>query len=423
MPAPQSLPKCSCTSYLTNKDLMMTQTTSEQIRQWQGAAVFSYGFRPFFLFGAIWAALAMVLWIPMLSGRLMLPTRLDPVSWHAHEFLFGYLGAIIAGFLLTAVPNWTGRLPVVGRQLAGLFILWLAGRIAVTTSGFWPVGVAAAIDLAFPVALAGVLLREIIAGKNWRNLIVFALLSVFTIANLLFHIEAARGEIAAQGVGLRIGVAAVVMLIAVIGGRVIPSFTRNWLVQKKSTRLPVPPMQRFDKAVLSLTVAALGVWVAAPDHPYTGWVMLLIGLLHAIRLIRWQGAQTHSEPLLLVLHAGYAFVPLGAVVAGAAIVWPDLVPAVAAQHLWMAGAFGLMTLAMMTRATLGHTGQKLRAGRGTTIIYLAVIGSVMARIAAAVWVGSAMTLYALSGLLWIGAFAGFAVIYGPCLLKPKPVRE
>ncbi len=400
----------------------MTQTTSERSRQWKGPAVFSFGFRPFFLFGAIWAAVAMLLWIGMLSGSFMLPTHLDPVSWHAHAFLFGYLGAIIAGFLLTAVPNWTGRLPVVGWQLAGLFVLWLAGRVVVATSAIWPLGVVVGVDLAFPVALAGVLMREIIVGKNWRNLVVLALLLVFALANLLFHIEAARGDIAAHGTGLRIGIAAVVMMISVIGGRVVPSFTRNWLAQRKSDRMPVPPMQRFDRVALVATAVGLASWVVAPQHIVTGLGLLIIGVIHSIRLARWQGVQSYPEPLLWILHVGYGFVPLGALVGGAAILWPDVVPAIAAQHLWMAGAFGVMTLAMMTRATLGHTGQSLLAGRGTVAIYLSLLGSIAARIAASIWIGSAMTFYMLSGVLWIGAFLGFAIVYGPCLLKRKPVR-
>ncbi len=403
--------------------LIMKKTTSEQSREWKGPAVFSFGFRPFFLFGAVWAALAMLAWILMLSGRFMLPTRLDPVSWHAHEFLFGYLGAIIGGFLLTAVPNWTGRLPVVGWHLAGLFGLWVAGRVAVATSGLWPSGVAEAVDLAFLIALGILILREIIAGKNWRNLVVLVLLTVFTLANLLFHIEAARGDVAAQGVGLRIGIAVVILLISVIGGRVVPSFTRNWLVSRKAERLPVPPMQRFDKAALLVTVAVLGLWVARPEHAATGVSLLAVGLIHVARLVRWQGAQTLAEPLLWILHLAYAFVPLGALVEGFSILRPDLLPLAASQHLWMAGAFGLMTLAMMTRATLGHTGQSLRAGGGSMAIYGCLVASVLVRLAPAIWSGQTAMLYAASGVLWIGAFLGFVVFYGPALMKPKPARR
>ena len=218
-------------------------TTAEQMRAWSGPALLTYGFRPFFLGAGIWAALAMALWIPMLSGHIALPTRFDPVSWHAHEFLYGYLSAVVAGFLLTSVPNWTGRLPIVGWPLGGLFALWLIGRLAVAVSSVLPVWLAAAADLSMLVALAAVLTREIVAGKNWRNLMVLGLLGVLILGNGVFHFEAARGDYAAQGYGLRLGLGAGLMLIAVIGGRIVPSFTRNWLVRRGEGKLPVPPMK------------------------------------------------------------------------------------------------------------------------------------------------------------------------------------
>ena len=397
-------------------------TTLGQMRRWNGPALFSYGFRPFFLFGTIWAALAMVLWIMMLADFLDLPTRFDPVSWHAHEFLFGYLGAIIAGFLLTAVPNWTGRLPVVGWPLAGLFALWVAGRGAIALSALLPFGIPQMIDLLFPVVLGAMILREIIAGKNWRNLGVLVLLGIFTLANLVFHIEAARGEVAAQGLGLRLGIAAVLVMMSLIGGRIVPSFTRNWLVKRGQTDLPTPPMQRFDKVTLLATIVALAIWVILPDAPQTGAALVGVGILHAARLLRWKGYRTFSEPLLWVLHLGYLFVPLGALTEGFALIRPDLLLPGSAQHLWMAGAFGLMTLAVMTRATLGHTGQELRAGAGSVVMFMGVIGSVVIRLSAGIWPDIAMVLYTVSAILWIGAFAGFGGLYGACLLKAKDTR-
>ena len=394
----------------------MVNSSAEQMRAWQGPALLSFGFRPFFLFGAVWACIAMLLWIPALSGAVTLPTRFDPVSWHAHAFLFGYLSAVLAGFLLTAVPNWTGRLPLVGRPLAGMFLIWLAGRVAVLCSDLLPVGIAPAIDLAFPIALGAVVLREIVAGKNWRNLMVLGLLAVFTLANLLFHIESSRGGVAAHGVGFRLGLGAGVMMIAVIGGRIIPSFTRNWLVREGKDARPTPPMQVFDKWVLVASIAGLLLWVLMPESFATGLALLALGALHLVRLVRWQGHHTGGEALVWVLHAAYAFIPLGAVVMGLALLLPDVVPAQPAQHIWMAGAIGLMTLAVMSRATLGHTGQTLHARGGTLVIYLAVFGSVASRIFA----GGEPILYHVSGVLWIVAFGGFVLAYGPLLLRRKP---
>lgn len=397
-------------------------TSSEQMRQWRGPALFSYGFRPFFLFGALWAALAMALWIMMLAGLLTLPTRLDPVSWHAHEFLFGYLGAIIAGFLLTAVPNWTGRLPVVGWKLAALFGLWALGRVAIALSVLLPIGLPQTIDLLFPIALGAMILREIIAGKNWKNLVVLVMLGLFTVSNLIFHIEVEQGAFAAQGVGMRLGIASVVLMISVIGGRIVPSFTRNWMVKTRQKDLPVPPMQKFDKGTLVITVVALGLWVFQPVAIQSGIALIVLAALHFARLMRWKGYNTLSDPLLSVLHLAYFLIPLGALIESIAILRPDLLATGNAQHLWMAGCFPLMTLAVMVRATLGHTGQNLHADAASIAIFLSVIGAVLARLGAGIWPEIAMPLYSLSGALWIGAFAGFCLRYGQSLMYPKDAK-
>jgi uncharacterized protein involved in response to NO len=397
-------------------------TTTEQMRAWRGPAVLTYGFRPFFFGAAVWAALAMLFWVLMLTGRLDLPTRFDPVSWHAHEFLFGYLGAVVSGFMLTAVPNWTGRLPIVGWPLGGLVALWLIGRLAVALSlNLSPLLVALA-DLSATVVLAVVLAREIIAGKNWRNLIVVAMLSVFILGNALFHWEAAQGAYAAQGYGLRLGLGAAMMMIGVIGGRIVPSFTRNWLVRRGADALPTPPMQRFDKLALLLLAAALLGWVVVPGHIAVAVALGLAGLLHLVRLARWRGLRTLAEPLVWVLHLGYLFVPLGALMVACNTLLPGHFAGGAAQHLWMAGAIGLMTLAVMTRATLGHSGQPLSAGPGTVAIYLALVASVILRLAAGLWPEQAQLLLDLAGLGWIGAFGGFALLYGRFLLWPSPPR-
>jgi uncharacterized protein involved in response to NO len=396
-------------------------TTSEQIRAWTGPALLSYGFRPFFLGAGIWATVAMVAWIAVIAGWTKLPTAFDPVSWHAHEFLFGYLSAALAGFLLTAVPNWTGRLPVVGWPLAGLFGLWLIGRLVVLVSaGLLPLTVALA-DLALPLVLAAFLLREIVASRNWNNLVVLVLLAVFTLGNALFHWQAAHGEFAAQGIGLRIGLGAGLMMVAVIGGRIIPSFTRNWLVRQtvSQRRLPAAPMQRLDKAALFLLLLALMAWVALPEARLTAALLAVAGGVHLARLSRWAGDRTWREPLLLVLHAAYLFLPMGALAMAAAIILPDQVAPAVAQHLWMAGAIGMTTLAVMTRATLGHTGQPLVAGRRTTLLYLSLAVAVTARIIAGLWPTAASILLDFSGLAWVLAFGGFVAIYGPLLMQPK----
>ena len=191
-------------------------TTAETLRAYRGPAILSYGFRPFFLGGSIWAAAAMVLFIPMLQGNLALPTALNPIDWHQHELLYGFLPAIVAGFLLTAVPNWTGRLPVAGAPLAALFALWLLGRAAVASSALIGAGAAAAVDMLFLIALGIIVGREIWASGNKNNLKILVLVSLLAVGNLVFHVETWTSGTADYG--KRIGIAAAILLISVIGG-------------------------------------------------------------------------------------------------------------------------------------------------------------------------------------------------------------
>ncbi len=400
-------------------------TISEPLRVWQGPALFSYGFRPFFLGATIWAALIMVVWIAILKGAVSLPTAFDPTTWHAHEFLFGYLSAVIAGFLLTAVPNWTGRQPVRGWPLAALVVFWLAGRVGITWSASLPAALVAMLDVGFPLVLGMVITREIVAARNWRNLIVLGSLVAFILGNAVFHLESASGIRAAGGMGMRIGLAAVIMMIAIIGGRIVPLFTRNWLNKRGETRLPVPPMQRFDVLSLLILLVALVLWAMLPDRAPSGVALVLSGMVHVVRLSRWKGQLTTSEPLVLVLHVAYAFVPAGALATGAMILisrMPGL-GMVAAQHLWTGGAIGLMTLAVMTRASLGHTGRTLTAGTGTVAIYVALVVAVLSRVAVGFLPTAASQLYVLSGSAWIAAFAGYVLVYGPLLLRARLERK
>ncbi len=392
---------------------------AERMRNWQGPAILSYGFRPFFLFAGLWAALAMVLWIIALMGHDILPTAFSPYDWHAHEFVFGYTSAVIAGFVLTAVPNWTGRLPVTGWPLAGLALLWIAGRVAVFWSAGLPLWLTMAADLAQLVALALVILREVTAGRNWRNLPVAGLIALFALANAVFHLEAAAGRLAAEGFGLRIALGAVLMLISLIGGRIIPSFTRNWLAARRVQALPVP-FSRADAMILLGTGAALLLFVALPGQAATGGALILAGVAHLWRQSRWRPLSTGGEALLWVLHLAYLFLSLGFVSAGAGVL--GLMPYAASLHLWMAGAIGLMTLAVMGRAALGHTGRALHAGRWLAACYGALAVSVIARLAAGFLPGS-MGLLHLAATAWILAFGGFAVLYWPVLTGPKIDRK
>jgi uncharacterized protein involved in response to NO len=391
-------------------------STSEQMRSYRGPAVLSYGFRPFFLAGSLWAAVAVALWLPMLSGQLQLPSAFSPIEWHVHELIYGYVPAIIAGFLLTAIPNWTGRLPVTGTPLLVLFMIWLAGRIAVLCSiwiGSW---LAAVIDLAFLGALGAVVAREILASNNTRNLKILIVLALLLAGNAVFHLEAL---LAIGGAfGSRIGVSAAILLIMIIGGRIIPSFTRNWLVKQSAGRLPAP-FDTIDIVIICISAAALASWIIIPDHITTAVMSFLAVILNVYRLGRWAGERTFAEALVLVLHVAYAFVPVGFLLLALSI-WPsNIVVPSGALHGWTVGVIGLMTLAVMTRASLGHTGQPLTATGTVQFIYYSAFVSACARIAAAFDILREPMLY-LSAACWVFAFLGFVIAFAPLLLRSRP---
>lgn len=400
------------------------QEEEKRYRSRIGPAILAQGFRPFFLAAGLWAIVALGLSFAMIRGDISLPTAFDPISWHIHELLFGYVAASVAGFLLTAIPNWTGRLPLHGRPLLVLALLWLAGRVAVAFSlhtGLW---LAAAFDLAFLAALVAAAGREVIVGRNWRNLPVILIVSLLLLANALFHAEALE-LIATDGLGRRLAIAVFIMLISLIGGRVVPSFTRNWLVKQQATRLPAP-LGGFDKAALVATALALVWWAVWPEGMPLALLLTIAAALQAARLSRWCGLAVWREPLLWVLHLGYAWIPVGLGLlayahwdsAGWVWAWPGA--RTAAFHALTVGAMATMTLAVMSRAILGHTGRPLWAGRGLTACYGLVTTAVLLRLGATVWDGAQSELLLGAAAAWIGAFALFLGVCGPMLVRRGP---
>lgn len=395
--------------------------TMSQSRLWSGPPVFSYGFRPFFLAGAVYGALVMALWVPWYLGAISIPTAFDPTTWHVHELLFGYLLAVLAGFLLTAVPNWTGRLPVVGYPLMTLFLLWVIGRLAVTISAWLDPLSLAVLSFAFPLMLLFVATREVVLGSNLKNLIVVAAASVLVVAQAF--VQYAHWTDGDAEIGGRLGIAGAVMLVMIIGGRITPSFTRNWIKKANPGREPAQ-IGRYDSAALLIGAFGLLAWAFAsvlPEGLSVPLAALLIaaGVVHFLRQGRWAPDRTLSEPLVLVLHVGYVFVPIGFVLSGLALIEPLDVAPLAGTHAWGAGAIGVMTLAVMTRASLGHTGRALKATSGTVVLYAAATLAALTRIAAALLPEHALALLEVSAALWCLAFAGFAVLYGPMLFAKR----
>ena len=392
-------------------------TAIPRYRAYEGTAILSTGFRPFFLGSSTWAAIGVPLWLCAYTGGLIVPTALPPPIWHAHEMIFGFAAATVAGFLLTAIPNWTGRMPLQGGPLATLVFLWAIGRVAVLLSAVIG-GVAAAVaDLSFPAAFLAVVAREIVAGRNWRNLPMLGALSLLLIGNLLVHLDALGIADTAQ-LGNRLGLVTLFLLISLVSGRIIPSFTRNWLTRARP-KVPPPAAQGcLDITALVATAVALVSWAFAPDAPATSWAAVIAGVAAALRLSRWRGLQTGAEPLLLMLHIGYGWLVFGLLLLGMNGL-TGVLPATAALHALTVGAIGTMTLAVMTRATLGHTGRPLAAGPVTTAIYgLVTIAAILRVLSPFAGIYVELALW-VAGAAWSGAFGLFALFYGAALVQPR----
>ena len=350
----------------------------------------------------------MALWPAIFTGAIVAPTEFSAVDWHAHEMIFGYGAAVVAGFLLTAIPNWTGRLPVAGVPLAALVGLWAAGRIAVFASAAIGRLAAAVIDSSFLIVFAVLVAREVAAGRNWRNLKTAGLVFALALVDVAFHVEDARSGLAE--VSTRAALGLLVMLILLIGGRVTPSFTGNWLA--KAGRAPRPvPAGKPDGMVMALSGVSLLAWIAAPESVATGAVALAAGAANLWRLSRWRGLAARRDPLVLVLHAGFFLAAAGFLAVGAHALWPSQVPYSVGVHVWALGAVGVMTLAMMTRATLGHCGRALVASRGTLFAYLCIGAALLARVAMALLPGALFPLMSVAAVAWLLAGSGL----GPSL--------
>lgn len=379
-------------------------------------AVLSAGFRPFFLVGALWAVALIALWVGILAGRITLSMKFDPLAWHRHEMLFGYLSAIIAGFLLTAIPNWTGRPVLKGAPLAALVALWFGGRIAVLASAKTGWLMAAIIDSSFLAVMAVIAAREIMLAKN-RNLPLVNAILLLAAANFLDYLGAATAAFPPD-LGWQVAFAIVLMLIGLIGGRIIPTFTRNWLSARgEKDRLP-PAFNGFDKVALGMTAFALVGWIVARGTALSGTMLIAASVAQAARLARWQGLRTSADPLVFILHLSYAWLPLGLFLLGLSSFTPAI-PSSAALHALSAGAMAAMTLAVMTRATLGHTGHALRADRKTVAIYALVTSGAALRLVAPLLPFDYLRIISVTGTLWAAAFVLFVAAYGPMLLRPR----
>lgn len=379
-----------------------------------GPVLFSYGFRPFFLGAALWACAAMALGIAAMAGRFEFAGDYGVYAWHAHEMLFGFGSAVLAGFLLTSIPNWTGRLPVSGKPLACLFALWCFGRIAMLMPGTLGLMPAAAIDASFLPALLAICMVEVVAGRRWANLKIMFGLGLLSAANIGFHYETV--VFGAPDYASRLAAAAYTLLVTIVGGRMLPSFTRNWLAKQGRTDFPSPHAP-FDTITIAVSVMALLIWTAAPDEPTTAAICMVAAALQFIRLYRWRGWTVRAQPLVLILHLVYLFVPLGLVtMAAAAMRWID---PPAALHVVTIGTMASMMLAVMTRATRGHTGRQMTSSLPTNISYAAILLCAAIRPLSAFLPEQLDLIHASAAILWLAAFALHLCEYGPMLTRVR----
>jgi uncharacterized protein involved in response to NO len=387
-----------------------------RLKDYRGPALLSYGYRPFFWFGSLYAGISIILWLPLFYGELSIASQFTPVDWHIHEMFFGFLSAVVTGFLFTAIPNWTGRMPIQGTPLLFLVLLWATGRAAVTFSTYIGWLPAMIIDLLFLTTILAVLANEIIAGKNWPNLKVLLPLGLLLGANAGFHLEAHFDGI--SDISRRLAMAAAILLIMIIGGRIIPSFTRNWLVRNNPGKLPTP-FSRFDVMTIAVAAVALIFWIVTDLGQISGALLLVAAVLQFIRLLRWAGYRTLKDPLVLVLHLSYLFIPIGFTLLGLAGFFPEFFSPLSGIHALGTGAVGSMTVSVMLRATLGHSGQRLQAGRSAQFIFVMIFLAAISRIVAEFAVDQYSLLLYFSGLTWFLAFAGFGTIFAPLFLKKK----
>lgn len=374
-------------------------------------SLLALGFRPFFFAAGTSAVLLMAVWLAILKGWIPWPRYYGATSWHAHEMLFGYAAAVIAGFLLTAVRNWTGIATLTGPGLGALALLWLAARVA----PFLPVPgiVVASLDLAFFPALASSLLRPLWGGENRANRVFLALFAGMWLASLLVHVQALDLADGIAGRGDRLMLDMVILTLLIVAGRVMPFFTKGGVQGSHPTTRPRVEQLTFVLAPLVAVANLISAWSIVG-----GMLTLSLAAVQAIRLAGWHDKRAWGVPILSVLYAGYLWLIVGLALDGLASL--GLLPPFPALHALTTGAIGVFTLGMMARVTLGHTGREMHSGGLTNLAFVLLNLAAVTRVLLPLLIPEAYTawLYG-SGLLWTLAFVLFLRVHAPMLVAPR----
>jgi len=378
---------------------------------------FAYGFRPFFLLAGVYAAVAMSFWLWAYNKGLSLPGPLPSQLWHSHEMLFGFIAAAVAGFVLTAVPSWTGSRGFAGAPLIALVILWFAGRLAFLFFDAVPFVFVGLAEMLFLPAVIATIAPSLFRTRN-RNTVLLLVIAALWAADLVFLYAVQAGDVATASAALRAGIDVVLILLTIIAGRVVPPFTANAL-RKRGIDVSMRSTKVVEVGVLVAMFAYIAVDVFSADRMVIVAVSAIAAALHFVRLSGWQGLKSRHDPIVWILHIGYLWIPIGltlrALYLGGGFAW-----AAHWQHALAAGAAATMILSIMTRASLGHTGRELVVSPVTTAAYLSLVLAIVVRVfgPALLPVSYSVTIL-LAGSIWVLTFLLFAVVYVPILLGPR----
>jgi len=376
------------------------------------------GFRPFFLSGAVFSIVAIILWLLMYKGTINLSPLGGGYWWHLHEMIFGFGGAIIAGFLLTAIQNWTGVRGAQGTTLLLLFLLWLAGRVVLLMPSIFSDTLATIIDLSFLPVVAHILAKPLIAIKQYRNLFFVPLLLLFTLANLEMHLAIYFPQVFTITFAGYSGVLLVTFLMSVMAGRVAPMFTANGTKTPKAT--PLPWLDKVTNGSLGIAMFSLLMEpIIGFSSQFFGIILIVAGLFQTIRWLRWRPWITLSIPLLWSFHIAIKFTAYGLIILGLSY----LIPEIPSNHIWhllTIGGMGGLILAMISRVSLGHTGHPLSPPKAMTAAYIFIVLAALIR-AIGPWILPEKTplFIDISGTFWLFAFGIFVITYAPMLMSAR----
>lgn len=397
---------------------MTEQALNNPARNAAGPTVLAYPFRLFFLLVPLYAVVLVLGWTGYLTLGLPLPLDLPPLYWHSHEMLLGLVPAAIAGFLLTAISNWTGAPPLRGGALLALATLWLAGRVVMWVPGWLPHWLVALVDLAFLPVLAAYAFRVLTRAGNRRNYPLALVLSVLAGANGLMHLGIGSGSAAAFDVGQSLALGLITVLIAVIAGRITPAFTRNWLRMQGGPADRVRTRDWLERLAIASLVLTLLAELALPASALAALIALAAALANGARLAGWGGQLTLREPLLWVLHAGYLWLVLALMLKGLTP-WLGL-----AESAWIhalgTGSMGTLILGVMARVSLGHTGRPLRLPAGAVLVFWLITAAALLRVGlAGGLIGGHGNVLLMVTVFWTLAFGLFFAYYSPILVRPR----